>query len=155
MLARSDPWQEQSTPQRSAKCPQWHYARPSEQLAFLKREVADLEAYCSTLKGILAAAGLETVPPRHPLLGRLTPQEAALVGILFAAYPRLVHRYDILEALPGRDRSDDRAASLVPCKVVHIRKVLGRDAIENVRGEGYRLGASLHDALCNPGRAAP
>jgi len=147
MLARSDPWPGEPAPKRPTNSTQLHQARPSEQLAFLKREVADLEAYCSTLKGILAAAGLETVRPRHPLLARLTQQEAALVGILFAAYPRVVHRYDILEALPGRDRNEDRAASLVPCKVVHIRKVLGRHAIENVRGEGYRLGAALYDEL--------
>jgi DNA-binding response OmpR family regulator len=121
--------------------------RPSEQLAHLRREIADLEAYCATLKGALAAAGVASTPMRHPLLAKLKPQEAALVGILFAAYPRIMHRYDILEALPGRDTAEERVASLVPCKVAHVRKVLGHDAIENLRGEGYRLSPALYAQL--------
>ena len=87
-----------------------HYARPSEQRAYLKQELANLEAYCSTLKGALAAAGIATVPARRPILEKLRRQEAALVGILFAAYPRVVHAYDILQALPGRDHAEEDAA---------------------------------------------
>jgi len=124
-----------------------NHARPSELLAFLKREVADLTAYCATLKGALSAAGMTSTPARHPMLAKLKPQEAALVGILFSAYPRVLHRYDILEALPGRDMVEERVASLVGCKVAHVRKTLGHDAIENVRGEGYRLGAAFHREL--------
>lgn len=124
-----------------------NHARPSELLAFLKREVADLNAYCATLKGALAAAGLTSTPGRHPLLAKLKPQEAALVGILFSAYPRVLHRYDILEALPGRDQVEERVASLVGCKVAHVRKTLGHDTIENVRGEGYRLGDRFYREL--------
>jgi DNA-binding response OmpR family regulator len=121
--------------------------RPSAQLAHLKQEVADLEAYCAALKGALAAAGVASAPMRHPLLAKLKPQEAALVGILFSAYPRIMHRYDILEALPGRDTVEERVASLVPCKVAHVRRALGHEAIENLRGEGYRLGPALHAQL--------
>ncbi|CAN7223375.1 helix-turn-helix domain-containing protein [Phenylobacterium sp. LjRoot225] len=128
-----------------------NHARPSELLAYLKREVADLTAYCATLKEALCAAGLPFTPARHPLLAKLKPQEAALVGILFSAYPNVLHRYDILEALPGRDQVDERVASLVGCKVAHVRKVLGPDAIENVRGEGYRLGAAFHAELAATG----
>jgi DNA-binding response OmpR family regulator len=128
-----------------------NHARPSELLAFLKREVADLNAYCATLKGALSAAGLTSTPARHPMLVKLKPQEAALVGILFSAYPRVLHRYDILEALPGRDQVEERVASLVGCKVAHVRKVLGHDAIENVRGEGYRLGAAFYGELAASG----
>lgn len=128
-------------------------ARPSAQLAFLKRELANLNAYCATLKGALAAAGVPSTPSRHPLLAKLAKQEAALVGILFAAYPNVLHRYDILEALPGRDRVEERVASLVNCKVNHVRKALGHAAIENIRGEGYRLGAALYGELAATGNA--
>lgn len=124
-----------------------NHARPSELLAFLKREIADLNAYCATLKGALSAAGLTSTPARHPMLAKLKPQEAALVGILFSAYPRVLHRYDILEALPGRDQVEERVASLVGCKVAHVRKTLGPDVIENVRGEGYRLGDRFYREL--------
>lgn len=130
-----------------------HHARPSELVAYLKRELADLNAYCATLKGALCAAGLPFTPARHPLLARLKPQEAALVGILFSAYPNFLHRYDILEALPGRDQVEERVSSLVGCKVAHVRKILGRDAIESVRGEGYRLGAAFYGELAATGEA--
>jgi DNA-binding winged helix-turn-helix (wHTH) protein len=76
-----------------------------------------------------------------------------LVGILFSAYPNVLHRYDILEALPGRDQVEERVASLVGCKVAHVRKVLGHDAIENVRGEGYRLGAAFYNELASTDKA--
>jgi len=138
---------QQTRPLADRTLAELNHARPSEQLAFLKKEVADLNAYCCALKGALSAAGLPTAPERSPLLARLKPQEAALVGILFSAYPHVLHRYDILEALPGRDGAVDRVASLVGCKVAYVRKALGHDAIENVRGEGYRLGAALHAQL--------
>jgi DNA-binding winged helix-turn-helix (wHTH) protein len=49
--------------------------------------------------------------------------------------------------LPGYDHVEDRQIQVVSVKVHHIRKKLGGDAIENVWGFGYRLGARLHETL--------
>lgn len=121
--------------------------RPSETITALRAEIDDLEAYCDLLKGALAAQGVETIPARGQWAKGLTRQQRALVGILFAAYPRAVPHYDLLDAIPGRDHVEERQLQVVKVLVSHVRARLGKAAIENLRGEGYRLGPATYDAI--------
>lgn len=116
----------------------------SKAIAALRAEVADLNAYCDTLKGALAAQGCETFERVGEWAKGLTGQERAFVGALFHAYPRTMAAADLLECLPGHDHVVERSVGLVSVKVCHIRRKLGADAIVNERGVGFALGSRLH-----------
>ncbi|MEI6162621.1 MAG: response regulator transcription factor, partial [Roseococcus sp.] len=76
-----------------------------------------------------AARGDEAVP--------LTAREWALLELLAARAGRVVPRGEILEVVWGDDT--DRAAASLDVIVARIRRKLGHDAIETLRGIGYRL----------------
>lgn len=118
--------------------------------ADLRAEVADLNAYADTLKGVLVASGFETFERVGGWAAKLSPQERALVGALFHAYPRVMAAADLLECLPGQDHAVDRQLGLVAVKVCHIRAKLGADAIVTERGVGFALGARLVNIIRNP-----
>lgn len=121
--------------------------RPSEVISAQRLLIREQEALINVLKGALAAAGLSADDLVHPGFGGLTGQQAALVGALYAAHPRAVSHWALLEALPGRDAADDRQGATVRVQVCYARKVLGNDAIESVRGHGYRLGDALYRSM--------
>ena len=124
--------------------------RPSEIIALQKKVIEDQEGIITLLKAALAASGEEVVVPTyHAWMQGLTPQEQALLGVLFQHYPNPVDKYELLELIPGYDHVAERQAQLVSVKVHHLRKKLGADAIENVWGRGYRLGARQHEAMLN------
>ena len=67
----------------------------------------------------------------------LTPKEWALLRVM-AARPQRVHPREILQdALYGLDASAD--SNTLEVFISRLRRKLGRDAIETVRGLGYRL----------------
>jgi hypothetical protein len=121
--------------------------RPSEIIALQKKVIEEQDGIIAILKGALAAAGGEAVPTYRPWMGGLTPQEQALLGALYRHYPNPVGKYELLELIPGYDHVQERQAQLVSVKVHHLRKKLGGDAIENVRGLGYRLGQRQYEAM--------
>src|SRR5215471_16230945 len=124
--------------------------RPSEIIALQKKVIEDQENIIATLKGALVAAGVGTPAAEAlPEMGGLTRQESAMVGALCSAYPRIIDKYDLLEFLPGYDNVEERQVQVVSVTVHHVRRKLGADAIENVRGVGYRLGASVYEKLRN------
>ena len=123
-----------------------HY-RPSEIIAMQREVIAQQEGLIEILKGALAAAGSTEVPTFHAWMKGLTAQERALLGALYRHYPNPVGKYALLDMLPGNDHVEDRQVQLVGIKVCHIRKKLGKDVIENVRGAGYRLGRSQYEAM--------
>lgn len=119
-------------------------SKPSEIIAYLQAELADLNIYCNTLKGALAAQGCTTFERLGPWSSKLTTQECALVGALIHAHPRVVAQPDLLDCMPGHDHAAERQLNLVVVKVNHIRQKLGhKDAIVSVRGLGYALGPWL------------
>ena len=118
--------------------------KPSEVIALQRQVIDEQVEMIAILKEALAAAGLEAVPEFKPWMAGLTPQEHALLGALYHHYPNPVGKYELLEVLPGYDHVEERVAQLVCVKVNHLRKKLGADVIENVRGLGYRLGAQQH-----------
>jgi hypothetical protein len=125
--------------------------RPSEELDRLRKEVADLEAYCALLKGVIEASG-RPVPDRRRTfrLAKRTPQEMSVIGVLLEAWPDAVDRYDILVRLPTRsDSADplDRQIGLVSVVVARLRASLGADAIETLNRHAYRLSDAFHADL--------
>jgi DNA-binding response OmpR family regulator len=121
--------------------------KPSEIIALQKKVIEEQEGIIAILKGALAAAGGEAVPAYRPWMAGLTPQEQALLGALYSHYPNPVGKYELLELIPGYDHVQERQSQLVNVKVHHLRKKLGADAIENVRGRGYRLGEQQYEAM--------
>lgn len=122
--------------------------RPSDIIAHLRADVADLTTYCNALKGALAAHGCATFERLGSWASVLTTQECALVGALIHAHPRVMSQFDLLECMPGHDHVKERRLGLVVVKVNHIRNKLGhKDAIVAVRGQGYALGPWLANLI--------
>lgn len=67
------------------------------------------------------------------------PHGAQVVAALYAAKGRPLTRLQLLDACPSRTGSDERGTRLIDVWVYHARRSLGRDAIANVWGSGYRL----------------
>jgi DNA-binding response OmpR family regulator len=122
-------------------------ARPSEILRAQQDIIRQQDAIIQVLKGALAAAGLGFAPTQADWMSGLTKQEAALVGVLYAHYPRSVPRADIIEHLPGHDHARERQLQLVDIVVHKVRRKLGAQTIEAERGVGFRLSESFHAGL--------
>lgn len=116
-------------------------------IAEQRETIRELEALVDLLKGALAAGGRDPEPEFQAWMIGLTPQERALVGALYRAYPRPLSKHALLDLIPGQDHVEDRQPELVAAKVCHLRKKLGADIIESVRGLGYRLGERQHRAM--------
>lgn len=121
--------------------------KPSEIIALQRKVIEEQESVIAVLKGALAAAGGDAAPDYKPWMVSLTPQEQALLGALYRHYPRPVGKYELMELIPGYDHVQERQAQIVSVKVHHVRKKLGEDVIENVRGFGYRLSARQYDVM--------
>lgn len=67
----------------------------------------------------------------------LTAQEFALAEAFFRAPGRVLGREQLLRDVWGIEH--DPGSNLVDVYVGYLRKKLGREAVETVRGEGYRL----------------
>lgn len=102
--------------------------------------VRDLRREIIALRAALAAQGAKLengVVQRADWAVGLRPQQIALCLALKTAYPAPVEKWELLEALPGY--ADDRGIKLVAIVVFQTRATLGKAAIENVHGVGYRL----------------
>ena len=88
-------------------------ARPSERIRFQQDVIRQQDELIDLLKGALAAAGLHMEGKPEPWLSELTTQERALVGALFARFPRVVDRYDLLDSLPGYSNAEDRQVQIL------------------------------------------
>jgi hypothetical protein len=121
--------------------------RSSETIARQRKVIEEQEGIIALLKGALAAASSEPVPIYKAWMGGLTPQEQALLGALFRHYPNPVGGYALLDLIPGQDHVQERQVQLVAVKIHDLRKKLGGQAIETVRGAGYRLGRAQHEAM--------
>jgi DNA-binding response OmpR family regulator len=120
-------------------------ARPSEVMQSQQDVIRQQDELIEVLKGALAAAGMRAVPAHARWMSGLAPQERALLGVLYARYPRPVPREVILEFLPGNDHVRERQLQVVDVLVHKLRKKLGTEAVVTVRGEGFRLGGAFYD----------
>ncbi len=105
------------------------------------------EELIEVLKGALAATGMGAVPTHAGWMTGLSRQERALLGVLYARYPRPVPREVILEFLPGHDHARERQLQVVDVLVHKLRKKLGAQAVITARGEGFRFGADFYEQV--------
>ena len=128
--------------------------RPSEIIARQRKVIEEQEGIIVVLKAALAAAGGEPASMFQPWMRKLSPQQQALLGVLYSRYPNPVSKFELLELIPGSDHVQDRQVNLVSVQVHHLRRKLGQEAIENVRGLGYRLGRGLYEVMAEKGTSS-
>lgn len=132
----------------------------SQIIARQAERIRELEALVDALHAERAAQGLIefAVQPQPDFLIGMSQQARAVVGALFAAYPRALHRYVLLEALPGYcsvHERGDRQPQLVTVAIHYARKVLGPGAIITHQGQGYALSQAAYERLSATPAAAP
>ena len=91
----------------------------------------------------IGAARLDTHGGHLTLNGEpvaLTAQEYKLLAYLFLARGRVVSRTELGEHLYERDRDPD--SNVLDVLVSRLRRRLGTDLIETVRGRGFRVGGA-------------
>lgn len=84
-------------------------------------------------------------------------QSAEVLAALYSANGRVLSRYQLLEAVPSPTGNEDRNVKIVDVWICWARKHLGRDAIDNIWGRGYRLspaGMARVAALIEPQKVA-
>lgn len=102
-------------------------AELEEEIAFLKSELGEARA---------GEAGHDA----RKALG-LRPGHMALALRLYRAKGHLVTKWQCEEAIPLKWAAEDRVSKIVDVYICQIRAALGRDAVETVWGQGYRLSA--------------
>jgi two-component system, OmpR family, response regulator len=88
----------------------------------------------------IGGASLDTHAGRLVIDGQpitLTAQEYRLIAYLFHARDRVVSRTELIEHLYERDRDPD--SNVIDVLLSRIRRRIGADLIETVRGRGFRL----------------
>lgn len=123
----------------------------------IKQENRDLRIEVTTLKAALAAQGAKMergYVGREPWAVGMTPQQLSLVVALREVYPQPISRWDLLDTLPGYKKCKDRDDKIIAVIVHWVRKHLGQDAIENVRGIGYALTKAGYSAVTESRLAA-
>jgi DNA-binding response OmpR family regulator len=105
----------------------------------LEARVAELEAEIEHLQRELRIDAQQRVVDAMRRRYRLQPARAALVATLYAAAPRSVSTWALLEAIPSGDHARERSDDVLKVHICFIRRTLGAAAIETVHRHGYRL----------------
>lgn len=124
-------------------CP--HCAEKDDRIAWLESE----------LGGRLAADLVDRIRSALIAGGRQSKRAGAakLIAALYDARGRTMTRPQLSDALPSTLGHTERSDKIIDVWVCHARKSLGKDAIENVWGRGYRLtpiGMARVAAILNP-----
>jgi DNA-binding response OmpR family regulator len=110
----------------------------SEKIARLEALLQAERKLTASLRGQLAAQGVEPVNGPPAWTRGLTANDVALMMMLLKAHPRVARSWDLEENLPKRDHAKERSEGVIRTHVHRLRAVLGKGAIERVRGQGYR-----------------
>jgi DNA-binding winged helix-turn-helix (wHTH) protein len=109
-------------------------AELEEEIAYLKGELgirADAEVVDRIRRGLLTVR-IANSGGKH--------QAAECLAALYAAKGRTVSPWNLMSAVPGPSRlGENRTPNIVTVWIHMCRRLLGREAIENVYGKGYRL----------------
>jgi DNA-binding response OmpR family regulator len=110
----------------------------SEKIARLEALLQAERKLTASLRGQLAAQGVEPVVGPPNWTRGLTGNDVALMMMLLNAHPRVVRFWDLEANLPKRDHVKERTEGVIRTHVHRVRAVLGKSAIERVNGVGYR-----------------
>ena len=127
--------------------PRWRSARPSEIIGAQRMVIREQAELIDVLKGALAVDGAQTVSDHSDWMRGLTPQERALVGALYSAYPRIIPREALIECLPSRDHVLERQLQTVDMVVHKVRGKLGAETVVTHRSLGFQLGESFYRSI--------
>lgn len=108
--------------------------------------VADLEEENRYLRRQLGLARDTDMALRLQKAIGISTRESRVLAALIAASGRVVTTYDLFEAM---DSTADDERGAVKVAICHIRKKLGRAAIEGYCGVGYALARSGREAIDN------
>ncbi|WP_227367486.1 response regulator transcription factor [Halomonas sp. M20] len=89
---------------------------------------------------VSGALAFDTHSGRVTLAGRpinLTAQESRLLAYLMHAIPRTVSRSELSEHVYDRDHEPD--SNVIDVQISRLRRKLGSERIETLRGQGYRV----------------
>ena len=110
-----------------------HHPEPCPRCAELEERIAFLESELGLTKDATLLAEIRT------RFG-LTAGEATLLQVLYQSPAgRVARNWTLLEQLPPKEGGPDRGLKIVDVYICKLRKSIGKDAIETVWGEGYRL----------------
>jgi DNA-binding response OmpR family regulator len=80
----------------------------------------------------------------------VTEQQAEILTVLYRSGHDCVKGMAVIDALPPArrgERTEENRDNLIKVQVSHLRKQLGREAVETVWGAGYRLGADMRATI--------
>lgn len=103
--------------------------------------IAELEGEVAELREMLGFDAREDIAQAFRAHFRVYPQAARLLASLYSAKGRLRPLHVLDDAIPRKDGADRDNLKIVSVLIYKLREVLGRDAIENISGSGYRLTA--------------
>lgn len=114
----------------------------------LNARIREQDATIHMLDAALLALGATTRPEPAPWMVPLNPQQRALMGALYAAYPRTLDRSQLLQLIPSKSMDElERQPGIVNVIICKCRKELGFDALYNDRGIGYRMGDEFYKSI--------
>lgn len=103
----------------------------------LEQRISDLEEQVRYWRAEATGITEGTDRRRYCDVFGLSPSQAHIVAALHGARGRLIGSNRLLDDLPGWN--GDRTPNVLAVQVHRLRKRLGRDFIETVRGVGLRL----------------
>ena len=122
-----------------------------ERIAWLESEIG-IRNDAEVADRLYAALSERTKHLQGASIGR--PQAAKMIAALYAVNGRAISLWMLLEAVPSPSHKE-RGENLVRVWVRRARQGLGKDAIANVWGHGYRLTDAGMAAVAEILRAAP
>lgn len=121
----------------------------------LETRIADLEAEVAYWKSEAQLGADATLVASIASAFGMTPAEAWIVGALWRLPAGRVGRRDrLLEDQPHHRPDSDRYNNIIDVLVHRIRRAMGTDAVETVRGSGFRLTDHGRDLMRQKGFTA-
>lgn len=119
-----------------------YVTKPFEPLEIVMRVQALIRRSRGTANPVITIGGASLDLNRGRLVVNgepisLTPQEYKLVAYLFLAHDRVVSRSELSEHIYERDRDPD--SNVIDVLIGRVRKRIGVDLIETVRGRGFMV----------------
>jgi two-component system OmpR family response regulator len=129
--------------------------RISEEVAQLEAELADARAEILRLREIVdrrtamlrervSVAEVELIDAPPAWAAGLTLCQFAFMMAFVEAYPRYLSRALLIDTIPGRDHAAEPSPKLIDAHISYLRKKLGRETIESLRGIGWRCSGEFY-----------